>query len=96
MDILLQVESEKGRSLKEFTVLLDPVPVTRKEDLENAKSELIKADIKKEAQLKEIKAEQIKVDSKRKAKVGAKTTVSQAGKTLFQIARENSISGITT
>ncbi|MGB1086202.1 MAG: type IV pilus assembly protein FimV [Methylophilaceae bacterium] len=96
MDILLQVESEKGRSLKEFTVLLDPVPVTRKEDLENAKLELNKADIKKEAQLKEIKAEQIKDDSKGKAKVGAKTTVSQAGKTLFQIARENSISGITT
>jgi len=96
MDILLQVESEKGRSLKEFTVLLDPVPVTRKEDLENAKLELNKADIKKEAQLKEIKAEQIKGDSKGKAQVRAKTTVSQAGKTLFQIARENSISGITT
>jgi FimV-like protein len=95
IDLLLQIESEKGRSLREFTVLLDPVPTTATKQSDISKKDEIKPITKKEAQLQEIKkSESKKNDTSTPSKT--KTTIAKAGKTLFQIARENSIAGITT
>jgi Tfp pilus assembly protein FimV len=60
IDLLLQIESEKGRSLREFTVLLDPVPTTATKQSDISKKDEIKPITKKEAQLQEIKKSESK------------------------------------
>ena len=94
LDLLIQIDSPKGRNYREYTVLLDPPDPMDK---------MINETLEKEASPKnEIKepskaiAEGKKVDVKKpEAKPEAKPVKANPGKTLYQIGRENSISGIT-
>lgn len=92
LDILLEVSSEKGRTLREFTVLLDPPDSTKAPDLKVQKKEIkvTEAEPEKES----VRVEPVKKETNDKPKIESVT--SKKGKTLFQIARENSISGVTT
>ena len=92
LDLLIQIESPSGKILKEYTVLLDPpLSVIPSKKIQEKKV------IKKELSLKKI-PEKIKkkVEKKTKTKVTKKIVIAKPGKTLFQIARENSIAGVTT
>ena len=84
VDLLIQIDSPKGKVLKEYTVLLDP-PIPQSEKLSNKIAENNNPSAKSNKTSKKVPAQ------KRK-----KTLTTIAGKTLFQIARENSIAGITT
>ena len=82
IDLLVQIESPKGKILKEYTVLLDP-PLPKSKDL--PKSQIVKKDNTN------------KKETEKKIQVrNTKILITKAGKTLFQIARENGIPGITT
>jgi FimV-like protein len=85
IDLLIQIDSPKGKNLKEYTVLLDqPLEQTKKLS-------------KKNTEIKKIESPQeIKSKKQENSQVKTKTLITKPGKTLFQIARENSISGITT
>ena len=85
VDLLIQIDSPKGKVLKEYTVLLDP-PIPQSEKLSNKMAENNNNPSAKNN-------ESSKKVSLQKRK---KTLTTRAGKTLFQIARENSIAGITT
>ena len=94
LDLLIQIESPSGKILKEYTVLLDPPLswVSRK------KAEEKKITLKsKPEKIKKVEEKKI-IQKKVKNKVSKKRKIVTAipGKTLFQIARENSIAGITT
>ncbi len=85
IDLLIQIDSPKGKNLKEYTVLLDqPLEQTKKLS-------------KKNTEIKKIESPQeIKSKKQEDSQVKTRTLITKPGKTLFQIARENSISGITT
>ena len=75
IDLLVQIESPKGKILKEYTVLLDP-PLPKSKDL--PKSQIVKKDNTN------------KKETEKKIQVrNTKVLITKAGKTLFQIAREN-------
>ena len=92
LDILLEVTSEKGRTLREFTVLLDPADSTKAPEPKDQKKEIKVAEAEPEKEA--VRAEPIKKEVVDEPKT--KSVTSKRGKTLFQIARENSISGVTT
>ena len=99
LDLLIQVESASGKILKEYTVLLDPPT-----NLSSRKKTQEKKIIKKENPVKKNPEKIKKVDTKKivkkKSNIEAskkkKTVKAIPGKTLFQIARENALAGITT
>jgi FimV-like protein len=84
VDLLIQIDSPKGKVLKEYTVLLDP-PVPQSEKPTN-----------KIAENNNPSSESNKPSKKVNVQKKKKILTTRAGKTLFQIARENSIAGITT
>ena len=105
LDLLIQIDSEKGRVYKEYTVLLEPpAPKTsikelikdknREEGVVEKKDEAIKVKnepVKKAQQdVKNVK----KLNKQKEDKF--KILRSGKGKTLYQIARENKSSGVTT
>lgn len=92
LDILLEVTSEKGRTLREFTVLLDPADSTKAPEPKVQKKEIKVAEAEPEKEA--VRAEPLKKEVVDEPKT--KSVTSKRGKTLFQIARENSISGVTT
>ena len=84
VDLLIQIDSPKGKVLKEYTVLLDPpIPQSEKQTNKIAENNNPSAESNKPSK---------KVNVQKKKKI----LTTRAGKTLFQIARENSIAGITT
>ena len=94
LDLLIQIESPSGKILKEYTVLLDP-PLSL---VSRKKAEEKKITLKsKPEKIKKVEEKKI-IQKKVKNKVSKKRKIVTAipGKTLFQIARENSIAGITT
>ena len=99
LDLLIQIESPGGKILKEYTVLLDPPssPTPRKK-IEEKK--LTKKEVALKNKPKKIKKVETKKIVQKKAKNKAakkrKIVIAIPGKTLFQIARENSIAGVTT
>ena len=138
LDLLIQIDSPKGRNYREYTVLLDPPDPMDKminetlekdsakkdnnklpaKDLAEGKKREIDSEKKsKENQdLIETQQEEVVVEEKKTAKKEQpkeevkntkeeaiddrdtdeqKTVKSEPGKTLYQIARENSLSGIT-
>ena len=82
LDLLIQIDSPQGKIFKEYTVLLDP-PVIQKTNA--PVGEVPSKDVVKTLQPKTQK------EVNRNNSI-----VTKPGKTLFQIARENNISGITT
>ena len=110
LDLLIQIDSEKGRIYKEYTVLIDPPEVKKsiKELIEvksddNEEIEKIKVNIKPvknskkdiESVEKVVAVKEVKKPIKEK-EVKFKIVKSKNGKTLYQIARENKPSGVTT
>ena len=110
LDLLIQIDSEKGRIYKEYTVLIDPPTVKKsiKEVIEvksndNEEIEKIKVQIgpvknsKKDIESVEkvVAVKEVKKPIKEK-EVKLKIVKSKNGKTLYQIARENKSSGVTT
>ena len=94
LDLLIQIESPNGKILKEYTVLLDPpVSIVPRKKAEEKKV-ILKNKPEKIKKVEEKKVIQKKV--KNKASKKRKVVTAIPGKTLFQIARENSIAGITT
>ena len=111
LDLLIQIDSEKGRVYKEYTVLLEPpspkISIKEVIKVENKKQKLadkkdvaIKAKAEQEknseqdiSAVKEVK--EVKELSEQK-KVKSRMAKSEKGKTLYQIARENKPSGVTT
>lgn len=85
VDLLIQIDSPKGKVLKEYTVLLDP-PLPQSEKLSNKIAE------KNNSQSLDSDESSKKVTKQKKKK----TLTTRSGKTLFQISRENNIAGITT
>ena len=119
LDLLIEIQSAKGKTYREYTVLLDPADpmdkiVNESLEKENKSSELEpqksiengkKAEIAKQEQIDKDKTEKnADVSKKQKTKKAEKsssevsalkTVRSVPGKTLYQIGRENSISGVT-
>ena len=111
LDLLIQIDSEKGRVYKEYTVLLEPPsPKTSVKKVEETKSNEIKSEEVKD-EVKEVKTQPVKKtqpdkNTTKKVKEVKKPTQekelkykivkSNKGKTLYQIARENKASGVTT
>ena len=138
LDLLIQIDSPKGRNYREYTVLLDPPDPMDKminetlekdsakkdnnklpaKDLAEGKKREIDSENKSkenqdliETQKEEVAEEEQKTAKKEQPKEEVKNTKKEAiddqdtdkqktvksvpGKTLYQIARENSLSGIT-
>lgn len=138
LDLLIQIDSPKGRNYREYTVLLDPPDPMDKminetlekdsakkdnnklpaKDLAEGKKREIDSEKKSkenqdliETQKEEVVEEEQKIAKKEQPKEEVKNTKEEAiddqdtdeqktvksvpGKTLYQIARENSLSGIT-
>ena len=108
LDLLIQIDSEKGRVYKEYTVLLEP-PLQKKliEEVIKVKSnDDKKVEIKNEGKTEKVETikvaeQEVSLDEKvkvvKKEKEGElKIVRSVRGKTLYQIARENKPSGVTT
>ena len=110
LDLLIQIDSEKGRVYREYTILLDPpspkviqIDKTTPKDEADKNSDKIEKAVPKDEEVsipekkiqppKEIVIEEPKsVPEKPKTK----SVKSVGGKTLYQIARENKPSGVTT
>lgn len=82
IDLLLQIESPKGKIFKEYTVLLDAPLPSSKQNISNNEPTKIKT--------------KTRIAKSNNSSKNSLSLVTKSGKTLFQIARENSISGITT
>ena len=138
LDLLIQIDSPKGRNYREYTVLLDPPDPMDKMINETLEKDTAKKDNNKlpakdlaegkkreidskekskenqdliETQKKEVEEEKQQTAKKEQAKEVVKNTKEEViddqdideqktvksapGKTLYQIARENSLSGIT-
>lgn len=138
LDLLIQIDSPKGRNYREYTVLLDPPDPMDKMINETLEKDTAKKDNNKlpakdlaegkkreidskekskenqdliETQKEEVEEEKQQIAKKEQAKEVVKNTKEEViddqdideqktvksapGKTLYQIARENSLSGIT-
>ena len=113
LDLLIQIDSERGRVYKEYTVLLEPPsPKTSIEDVIEAKKNDNKNLKKIETPKEEIESVKTQQEETRTAEIAkevqelkkpaiekevkARIVKSIKGKTLYQIARENKPSGVTT
>ena len=118
LDLLIQIDSEKGRVYKEYTVLLEPpepkvslkeakkVEAVKEAKKVEAVKEAKKVEAVKEAKKVEAVKEAKKVEAVKEAKkveavkkkidTKVKIVKSTNKKTLYQIARENKPSGVTT
>ena len=92
LDLLIQIDSDKGRKYKEYTVLIDPPEPKislKKEQLANNEAAPAVEEVKVAPAVEEVKA-------KKKKNTDSKIIKSSNRKTLYQIARENKPSGVTT
>ena len=114
LDLLIQIDSERGRVYKEYTVLLEPpspkisieeVIEAKKNDTEKLEQKIVASNEKIEpvkAKQEEISTVEIATEAQEVKKptivkeVKRKIVKSVNGKTLYQIARENKPSGVTT
>lgn len=105
LDLLIQIESPEGKTFKEYTVLLDP-PTNIKSAAKLEKNTEISSKTSKSDEIKLVEKNIVKTEIlPEKSKTVAieplkesekKNVKAVSGKTLFQIARENYIAGITT
>ena len=114
LDLLIQIDSEKGRVYKEYTVLLEPpspkISIKEVKEVKEVKEAKSKEEalekIDEAVKVEPVKTAQQEVSVEKKVKVIKKSTnvkednfrivKSTKGKTLYQIARENKPSGVTT
>jgi len=109
LDLLIQVDSAKGRNYREYTVLLDPpeTPIIQQEKIVAIdKAEPLPMNDKKEVKEsvdknkitfeKEIKNNLKPLEKNKPADLSSKSITVKPADTIYKIARENKIPGITT
>ena len=109
LDLLIQVDSAKGRNYREYTVLLDPpeTPIIQQEKIVaidkaeplpmNDKKEVKESvDKNKIAFEKENKNNLKPLEKNKPADLSSKSITVKPADTIYKIARENKIPGITT
>lgn len=109
LDLLIQVDSAKGRNYREYTVLLDPpeTPIIQQEKITAVdKTESLPMSDKKEVResvdknkvvLEKDTQKNLKSSDKNKSSDGpSKSITVKPTDTIYKIARENKIPGITT
>ena len=109
LDLLIQVDSAKGRNYREYTVLLDPpeTPIIQQEKIVAIdKTEPLPINEKKEVKEstdkdkttfeKEIKNNLKTLEKNKPADLSSKSITVKPADTIYKIARENKIPGITT
>jgi len=109
LDLLIQVDSAKGRNYREYTVLLDPpeTPIIQQEKIVAIdKAEPLQMNDKKEAKEsvdnnkitfeKENKNNLKPLEKNKPADLSSKSITVKPADTIYKIARENKIPGITT
>ena len=93
IDLIIQIDSSKGRDYREYTLLLDPVP------LDQVVTKVITKKSIKEPEEKKIAEEQKIIPEKRIIKIvetkPEKLIISKGGQTVYQISRVNKPSDIT-
>jgi pilus assembly protein FimV len=109
LDLLIQVDSAKGRNYREYTVLLDPpeTPIIQQEKIVAVdKTESLPLSEKKEAREsvdrnkitfeKDTKSNLKSLDKNKSSDLPSKSITVKPTDTIYKIARENKIPGITT
>ncbi len=109
LDLLIQVDSAKGRNYREYTVLLDPpeTPIIQQEKimavdktdltLMNDKKDTKESIEKNKAVIeKEVKSSPKTLEKNKSSDFSAKSITVKPADTIYKIARENKIPGITT
>ena len=102
LDLLIQVDSAKGRNYREYTVLLDPpeTPIIQQEKIVavDKKDPPLMNDKKdtKESIEKEVKVSPKSLEKNKSSDFSAKSITVKSADTIYKIARENKIPGITT
>ena len=109
LDLLIQVDSAKGRNYREYTVLLDPpeTPIIQQEKIVAIdKAEPLPMNDKKEVKEsvdknkitfeKENKNNLKPIEKPKPADLSSKSITVKPADTIYKIARENKIPGITT
>lgn len=109
LDLLIQVDSAKGRNYREYTVLLDPpeTPIIQQEKIVAVdKTEPLSVNEKKEvresvdknkvALEKDTKNNLKSLDKNKSSDLSSKSITVKSTDTIYKIARENKIPGITT
>ena len=109
LDLLIQVDSSKGRNYREYTVLLDPpeTPIIQQEkiialDKTNPAPIVEKKEIREIAEKtkvmseKEIKNNLKLIDKSKSLDATSKSITIKPADTIYKIARENKIADITT
>ncbi|MSQ80492.1 MAG: LysM peptidoglycan-binding domain-containing protein [Candidatus Methylopumilus sp.] len=109
LDLLVQVDSSKGRNYREYTVLLDPpeMPIIQQEkivavDKKNSISTIETKDIaenidkNKSSIVKDIKNTPNTTEKVNLTEIASKSITVKSNDTIYKIARENKIPGITT
>jgi len=109
LDLLIQVDSAKGRNYREYTVLLDPpeTPIIQQEkivavdktdpSLMNDKKDTKESIEKNKATIeKEVKISPKSLEKNKLSDFSAKSITVRSADTIYKIARENKIPGITT
>ena len=109
LDLLIQVDSAKGRNYREYTVLLDPpeTPIIQQEKIVavdktdplpiNEKKEVKESTDKNKITFeKEIKNNLKTLEKNKPAEQSSKSITVKPADTIYKIARENKIPGITT
>lgn len=109
LDLLIQVDSGKGRNYREYTVLLDPpeTPIIQQEkiiavDKTNSVPAIEKKEIReivekpKTLPEKEVKNNTKLVDKNKSLSAPSKSITVKPADTIYKIARENKIADITT
>lgn len=102
LDLLIQVDSAKGRNYREYTVLLDPpeTPIIQQEKIvavDKTGPPLMndKKDTKESIE-KEVKISPKSLEKNKSSDFSAKSITVKSADTIYKIARENKIPGITT
>lgn len=109
LDLLIQVDSAKGRNYREYTVLLDPpeTPIIQQEkiiavDKTNPVPVIEKKEIREIAERpkalpeKEVKNNTKLIDKSKSLSAPSKSIIVKPADTIYKIARENKITDITT
>ena len=97
LDLLIQIESPEGKVFKEYTVLLDPPEKdVISKNIQDKSVVTKRVEQKKGSEKKLVNIKKTESESESSKKDQRKEVIAQPGKTLFQIARENSIAGIST
>ncbi len=109
LDLLIQVDSAKGRNYREYTVLLDPpeTPIIQQEkiiavDKTNPVPVIEKKEIREIAERpkvlpeKEVKNNIKLIDKSKSLSAPSKSIIVKPADTIYKIARENKIADITT